>query len=97
MNPSLKYKIIASMQKNYKVKFTFFSRTQKPTDEDITQRIQQETINKYGNNAIASDIVFSVIAKSTDDLFATLTGSTSLVEGTKYKIEANWNVYIPAN
>ena len=90
-----KYKVAGSMEKTYDIKYTLFSRTQKPSDEEILQKMTKMTTKKYGSSAIMGDIVFTRILKDTTDFGALIPGSGVNFSDMQYKIKATWNVYVP--
>ena len=89
------YKMVSSMKKTYRVRYTFFSSKQKPSDDELVERIQALTVKNFGPDAVAGDISFTKIVKDTIDLISTFTLSSTDFSSTKYKIEAMWNVYVP--
>ena len=95
MNSLLKYETVSSMKKTFNVRYRFFSGTQKPSDEELIKRVQSLTEKKYGSEAVASDIVFTRIAKDRIDVIGSLTLSSTNMSDTVYRMEVTWNVYVP--
>ena len=88
------YKSVASMKKSFDIRYSLFTNTQKPSDEEMLEKIQQQTEKKYGPGAIAADISFTRIVKDTTDFVALLPDINANFSKTDYIIDAIWNVYI---
>ena len=89
-----KYKLVGSMEKTYDIKYTLFTRTQKPSDEELLEKIVKLTQKKYGKDALIDNIVFTRILKDKTDMLALIPGSNVNFTDMKYKIKATWNVFV---
>ena len=89
-----KYKLAGSMEKTYDIKYTLFTRLQKPSDEELLEKIVKATQKKYGKDALIDNIVFTRILKDKTDMLALIPGSNVNFSDMKYKIKATWNVYV---
>ena len=89
------FKVAGSMEDTFGIKYRVFSNTQKPSDEEILQKIVKQTQKKYGATAIPGDIIFTRILKDRTDMFALIPGSGVNFSDMSYKIKATWNVYLP--
>jgi len=89
------FKVTGSMEKTFDIKYRVFSNTQKPSDEELLQKIVKQTQKKYGASAIPGDIIFTRILRDKTDMFALIPGSGVNFSDMSYKIKATWNVYVP--
>ena len=88
------YNKVGTMSRNFRVKYTFFSKLQKPSDEELVEEIQKLTEKKWGPSATADDIKFTKITKETTDLVSPILGQIE-DSSVEYKIAAKWSVYMP--
>ena len=89
-----KYKLAGSMEKTYDIKYLLFTHSQKPSDEELVEKIVKLTQRKYGKDALIDNIVFTRILKDKTDLLALIPGSNVNFTDMKYKIKATWNVFV---
>jgi len=84
--------VIGTMSHRFKVHFNIIAQ-QKPSNETIIERINQMTINKYGESARPTNISFVHQTVDTFDLLELITEAPGFTDTDMYII-ANWEVIL---